>query len=139
MSNHTPKHDHVTDTDKAVIEEMRVCAPDNDSDFDGDDDDDSVSGATRGRRTTDSKYETFIYLKTTIFKTIRLRFRGDESDYSEDVAFGENRSEASAASSAASQVEPPTATMTKYVADACGEVFGTANDQVRSPLGLITL
>ena len=65
-------------------------------------------------------------------------FRGDESDYSEDaLPYGENRSDGSASS--ASKVEKTSnaadsaahnTNMTKYVADAHGEVFGTANDQV---------
>ena len=49
----------ITDTDKAVIEEMRVCASELDEEYDFDeedldDDDDSVTGIRR--RNTDSKY-----------------------------------------------------------------------------------
>ena len=59
MEASTPiKHNEVivTETDKAVIEEMGACASDlEDIDFEElDDDDDSVNGH-RGRRATDSK------------------------------------------------------------------------------------
>ena len=61
----------ITDTDKAVIEEMRVCASELDEEYDFDeedldDDDDSVTGIRR--RNTDSKYvssgakEAFCYV-----------------------------------------------------------------------------
>jgi len=111
-----------------VIDDMRACASDLEDDFDDDDDEeeeededeDSVNGGPSRRITTDSK--------------------GDESDYSEDaLPYGENRSDGSASS--ASKVEKTSSSgnaadsvsnntnMTKYVADAQEELFGTANDQ----------
>ena len=64
-------------------------------------------------------------------------FRGDESDYSEDAPYGENKSDDGSPGSASrcsvkessNDAIPPV--MTKYVQDELGEVFGTANDQVR--------
>ena len=63
--------------------------------------------------------------------------RGDESDYSEDAPYGENKSDDGSPGSASrcsvkessNDAIPPV--MTKYVQDELGEVFGTANDQVR--------
>lgn len=110
-----------------VIDDMRAQISDLEDDFDDDEEDeeeededeDSVNGGPSRRITTDSK--------------------GDESDYSEDaLPYGENRSDGSASS--ASKVEKTSSSnaadsgsnntnMTKYVADAQEELFGTANDQ----------
>ena len=71
-------------------------------------------------------------------------FRGDESDYSEDAPYGENKSDDGSPGSASrcsvkessNDAIPPV--MTKYVQDELGEVFGTANDQVRMMMIMMT-
>ena len=73
-----------------------------------------------------------------------LCFRGDESDYSEDAPYGENKSDDGSPGSASrcsvkessNDAIPPV--MTKYVQDELGEVFGTANDQVRMMMIMMT-
>ena len=74
----------------------------------------------------------------------RYIFRGDESDYSEDAPYGENKSDDGSPGSASrcsvkessNDAIPPV--MTKYVQDELGEVFGTANDQVRMMMIMMT-
>lgn len=63
--------------------------------------------------------------------------RGDESDYSEDAPYGENKSDdGSTGSVSKTSVTELKKTndvlvMTTYIQDIIGEVFGDSNDQVR--------
>ena len=65
--------------------------------------------------------------------------RGDESDYSEDAPYGETRSDEGESTGSVStsriveknKSDDIVPAMTKYIPDERGEVFGTANDQVR--------
>ena len=68
----------ITDTDKVVIEEMRVCASELDEEYDFDeedldDDDDSVTGIRR--RNTDSKYVSAFGRKRGLFICFVNRIR----------------------------------------------------------------
>lgn len=92
-----------SDLEREVLQRMRECASDYELDFgdDDDDDDDSIRKAHN-----DSK--------------------GDESDYSEDAAFGDHdKSSTSSGKDQKSPAEDKIPVMTKYVPDPSGEVFGT--------------
>ena len=76
------------------------------------------------------------YLRAFVHNCIDFFFRGDESDYSEDAPYGENRSDGSTSSSKMMVAVEKTASdqdcvITKYVPDLSGEVFGSASDQVK--------
>ena len=76
-------------------------------------------------------------IKATILIYIHCYFRGDESDYSEDAPYGENRSDDGSTGSVSKtsvteKKSNDVPVMTKYVPDTSVELFGTANDQVRT-------